>query len=267
MALLPEGGPEGAPVWQVVAGERQGGILVRACRALSSRMLPGRLSTGALVRELELAGERLRFERLTGSGPASGWVTVRVGGPEGGKALMVRRPGTGATGPAADSHAHVHWSPTSASTVPAPAACAERPFPLPIVVRPGDASSIEGLLALERACFGAEAVERQKWAPLRRWLFQATLPEARTLLDVAVLEGPCMPGFPHGSPWCILASSIAVCYRRLSMVSVVVVVVVTVALAVMVVARARAHACAPACACACTCSSGTISTSLRIYTL
>ena len=58
-----------------------------------------RLSTGSLVRELELKEQRLRFTRLTGAGPELGWVSIRhwahedegvqdVRGLEGGQPLL-----------------------------------------------------------------------------------------------------------------------------------------------------------------------------------
>lgn len=66
-------------VWEVVGGVGKGGVLVRAGRELSSPQARGRLSTGALVLELALEGERLKFLRLSGSGPSSGWISTSVG--------------------------------------------------------------------------------------------------------------------------------------------------------------------------------------------
>eukprot|EP00930_Biecheleria_cincta_P072010 TRINITY_DN59452_c0_g1_i1.p1 TRINITY_DN59452_c0_g1~~TRINITY_DN59452_c0_g1_i1.p1 ORF type:complete len:876 (+),score=154.69 TRINITY_DN59452_c0_g1_i1:26-2629(+) len=68
----------GHQIWEVVGGGDKRGILVRAGRALDSEQLPSRLSTGALVSELELAGDRLHFERLTGDGPSTGWVSIKL---------------------------------------------------------------------------------------------------------------------------------------------------------------------------------------------
>ncbi|CAE7949248.1 Senp7 [Symbiodinium sp. KB8] len=68
-----------APVWEVVGGGDFGGILVRQGSELSSQPCSERLSTGAVVEELERLGERLRYRRLQGLGPESGWVTVRLG--------------------------------------------------------------------------------------------------------------------------------------------------------------------------------------------
>lgn len=81
--------------WQVVGGADKGGIIVRAGQSTQSEQLAERLSTGALVRQLELVGERLSYELLSGSGPATGWASlslkdksllVRVGEAEAGEA-------------------------------------------------------------------------------------------------------------------------------------------------------------------------------------
>lgn len=37
-----------------------------------------RLERGALLRQLELVGDRLSFQRLTGAGPEKGWVSVKL---------------------------------------------------------------------------------------------------------------------------------------------------------------------------------------------
>jgi len=74
-------------VWVVVGGSDKGGILVREGKDTASPQSPERLSTGALVREQELDGERFHFERITGKGPVSGWVSTRLGT---GKDLLVR---------------------------------------------------------------------------------------------------------------------------------------------------------------------------------
>eukprot|EP00408_Alexandrium_pacificum_P064715 CAMPEP_0171177742 /NCGR_PEP_ID=MMETSP0790-20130122/12396_1 /TAXON_ID=2925 /ORGANISM="Alexandrium catenella, Strain OF101" /LENGTH=553 /DNA_ID=CAMNT_0011642649 /DNA_START=104 /DNA_END=1763 /DNA_ORIENTATION=- len=69
---------EEGPRWEVVGGGDKGGIMVREGRELNSPAEAERLSTGALVLELELAGDRLWFERLTGAGPDRGWVSTRL---------------------------------------------------------------------------------------------------------------------------------------------------------------------------------------------
>lgn len=65
-------------IWEVVGGSDKGGILAREGRDLKSPELPTRLSTGALVRELGQEGDRLHFERLTGTGPDRGWASVKL---------------------------------------------------------------------------------------------------------------------------------------------------------------------------------------------
>ncbi|CAE8714802.1 unnamed protein product [Polarella glacialis] len=72
--------------WEVVGGGDNGGLVVRESRELTSPQEPERLSTGALVGQLKLAGERLHFERLTGTGPDRGWVSISLKG----KALLVK---------------------------------------------------------------------------------------------------------------------------------------------------------------------------------
>eukprot|EP00747_Dinoflagellata_sp_TGD_P179402 gnl/TRDRNA2_/TRDRNA2_30172_c0_seq1.p1 gnl/TRDRNA2_/TRDRNA2_30172_c0~~gnl/TRDRNA2_/TRDRNA2_30172_c0_seq1.p1 ORF type:complete len:240 (+),score=40.58 gnl/TRDRNA2_/TRDRNA2_30172_c0_seq1:85-720(+) len=72
--------------WEVVGGKDNGGILVREGQDLASAQCKERLSTGAIVEEQVLAGERLNFKRLSGTGPDTGWVSLRVNG----KSLVVR---------------------------------------------------------------------------------------------------------------------------------------------------------------------------------
>ncbi|CAJ1391964.1 unnamed protein product [Effrenium voratum] len=67
-----------AQLWEVVGGVDKGGILVRSGQLLSSPEETSRLSTGALIRQEELVGERLRYTRLSGSGPLTGWVSLKV---------------------------------------------------------------------------------------------------------------------------------------------------------------------------------------------
>jgi len=74
---------ESASLWEVVGGGDKGGIIVRESEKLCSREV-GRLSRGALVRTLELCfvGGRLRYELVSGAGPASGWVSLGSSGKE-----------------------------------------------------------------------------------------------------------------------------------------------------------------------------------------
>eukprot|EP00930_Biecheleria_cincta_P088154 TRINITY_DN77394_c0_g1_i1.p1 TRINITY_DN77394_c0_g1~~TRINITY_DN77394_c0_g1_i1.p1 ORF type:complete len:430 (-),score=78.88 TRINITY_DN77394_c0_g1_i1:25-1263(-) len=79
--------------WKVVGdGGGKGGIIVREGQDLGSPELPGRLATSSVIEELELAGSRLRFTLLSGSGPSTGWVSLKLKG----KDLVVRE---GAQGP------------------------------------------------------------------------------------------------------------------------------------------------------------------------
>lgn len=70
-----EGGA--AAYWTVVGGSDAGGILVREGRELASPQLPERLGTGAVVQQLQLVGSRLRFRKVSGPGPESGWVSTK----------------------------------------------------------------------------------------------------------------------------------------------------------------------------------------------
>jgi len=65
-------------VWRVVGGADAGGILVRTGPGLSSSAEEERLATGAMVQERALAGERMCYQLLEGSGPSRGWVSVRT---------------------------------------------------------------------------------------------------------------------------------------------------------------------------------------------
>jgi len=65
-------------LWEVVGGADKGGIVVRAGQETTSKQEGERLSTGALVEEIELAGERLHYRKVRGGGPSVGWVSVRI---------------------------------------------------------------------------------------------------------------------------------------------------------------------------------------------
>jgi len=72
-------------VFEVVGGKENGGIKVREGKDVSSPEVAGgeRLATGARVRALDVAtGGRLRYELVHGSGPATGWVSLRVQGKD-----------------------------------------------------------------------------------------------------------------------------------------------------------------------------------------
>mmetsp|Transcript_76922 Transcript_76922/g.135537 ORF Transcript_76922/g.135537 Transcript_76922/m.135537 type:complete len:375 (+) Transcript_76922:67-1191(+) len=76
----------GGQCWEVVGGADKGGILVRSGQGTTSEQLSDRLGTGTFVEELELAGERLHYKKLRGSGPETGWVSVSLKD----KALLVK---------------------------------------------------------------------------------------------------------------------------------------------------------------------------------
>jgi len=69
-------------VWEVVGGGGRGGIIVRSGRGLSSPAEAERLSTGAVVRALERENGRVRYELVSGTGPASGWVSMASEGKD-----------------------------------------------------------------------------------------------------------------------------------------------------------------------------------------
>jgi surfactin synthase thioesterase subunit len=66
----------------VVGGADKGGILVRVGVDLKSKQLDERLSTGAVVEQISLTGERLNYKVITGTGPPEGWVSLKVSGKE-----------------------------------------------------------------------------------------------------------------------------------------------------------------------------------------
>jgi len=70
-------------IWEVVGGGAKGGLIVRAGKDTSTSEVGARLATGAIIRELEHDPTgRLRYELVSGTGPASGWVSTRVGAKE-----------------------------------------------------------------------------------------------------------------------------------------------------------------------------------------
>jgi [acyl-carrier-protein] S-malonyltransferase len=69
-----------AQMWEVVGGADKGGILVRQAADLKSPQYENRLSNGALIEELDVLGERLRYKLHDGSGPAEGWVSMSLKG-------------------------------------------------------------------------------------------------------------------------------------------------------------------------------------------
>eukprot|EP00435_Cladocopium_sp_Y103_P039216 s644_g10.t1 len=72
-----------AMMWEVVGGADKGGIIVREGSDLGSSIFSSRLATGAKVKEVEMAADgRLCYELVSGTGPASGWVTVNLKGKD-----------------------------------------------------------------------------------------------------------------------------------------------------------------------------------------
>lgn len=67
-----------AEVWEVVGGTDVGGIIVRKGVEVKSEAYAERLSTGALIEGLSLNDGRLQYKKLTGSGPETGWVTIKL---------------------------------------------------------------------------------------------------------------------------------------------------------------------------------------------
>eukprot|EP00930_Biecheleria_cincta_P037952 TRINITY_DN2607_c0_g2_i1.p1 TRINITY_DN2607_c0_g2~~TRINITY_DN2607_c0_g2_i1.p1 ORF type:complete len:427 (+),score=105.85 TRINITY_DN2607_c0_g2_i1:71-1282(+) len=89
------------PKWEVVGGKASGGILVKDGESLKSTQLDERLSTGAVVQEIELKGERLNYKLISGTGPESGWISLSLKG----SALVVKKesPKPTAVGPDGES--------------------------------------------------------------------------------------------------------------------------------------------------------------------
>lgn len=75
-------------VWQVVGGTATGGVLVRAGKGVCTARKDKRLEVGSRVRELELEGDRLHYQLVTGAGPSSGWVSTKLKGLD----LLLRVP-------------------------------------------------------------------------------------------------------------------------------------------------------------------------------
>eukprot|EP00930_Biecheleria_cincta_P028108 TRINITY_DN19600_c0_g2_i1.p1 TRINITY_DN19600_c0_g2~~TRINITY_DN19600_c0_g2_i1.p1 ORF type:complete len:648 (-),score=84.95 TRINITY_DN19600_c0_g2_i1:88-1956(-) len=65
-------------IWEVVGGAEKGGILVRRGQDLGTAQESERLSLGALVEEVKLVGQRLKYARLTGTGPDTGWASIKL---------------------------------------------------------------------------------------------------------------------------------------------------------------------------------------------
>jgi len=62
--------------FEVVGGSSKGGIIVRKGKEVSSEEVPERLSKGSLVKALDYEAGRIHYELVSGTGPASGWVST-----------------------------------------------------------------------------------------------------------------------------------------------------------------------------------------------
>jgi [acyl-carrier-protein] S-malonyltransferase len=67
-----------AQMWEIIGGSATGGLLVREGAELKSKECSERVSTGALVQELELVGQRLHYKLVEGTGPSEGWVSLTL---------------------------------------------------------------------------------------------------------------------------------------------------------------------------------------------
>mmetsp|Transcript_16832 Transcript_16832/g.47907 ORF Transcript_16832/g.47907 Transcript_16832/m.47907 type:complete len:207 (+) Transcript_16832:91-711(+) len=75
-------------LWEVVGDLRSGGIPVWSGPDAGPVDGPNLLAHGAVIQEVDGVGECIQFQRLTGEGPDSGWVNIRV--PQGGARLLER---------------------------------------------------------------------------------------------------------------------------------------------------------------------------------
>lgn len=67
-------------LWKIVGGADKGGIIVRTGELLTTSAEKERLTTGSKVSELKLVGDRLNYNLVEGSGPRTGWISVRLAG-------------------------------------------------------------------------------------------------------------------------------------------------------------------------------------------
>jgi len=63
--------------WEVVDAGSSDGVIVRKGKEKTSAEEKDRLEEGAVVEQEELVGERLKFKKVSGKGPASGWVSIK----------------------------------------------------------------------------------------------------------------------------------------------------------------------------------------------
>lgn len=64
-------------LWKVVGGKKGVPIIVRTSDSESSRQMALRLAVGAIVQQQDIAGNRMFYRRIRGSGPDFGWVSLQ----------------------------------------------------------------------------------------------------------------------------------------------------------------------------------------------
>eukprot|EP00930_Biecheleria_cincta_P060792 TRINITY_DN4638_c0_g4_i1.p1 TRINITY_DN4638_c0_g4~~TRINITY_DN4638_c0_g4_i1.p1 ORF type:complete len:962 (-),score=205.08 TRINITY_DN4638_c0_g4_i1:117-3002(-) len=69
-------------LFEVVGGAHQGGIVVRSGCEPASTFGETKLSTGAVVKALECRDGKLHYELVEGTGPSTGWVTMKLLGKD-----------------------------------------------------------------------------------------------------------------------------------------------------------------------------------------
>lgn len=105
-------------LWEVVGGVDKGGILVREGQDLKSPATVDRLSTAAVLEEVALIGDRLSYKLVTGTGPVTGWISIKISG----KDLAVPKAGTqDQPAPEAEPKEPADWPATLAAALSAPA--------------------------------------------------------------------------------------------------------------------------------------------------
>lgn len=114
-------------LWEVIGGADKGGILVRDGAATTSTAKDERLSTGALIEEIELRAERLHYRLLEGTGPEAGWIAVKITN----KDLAVKTDRRPKAAPAAAPAAPAPAAAAAGAAVAVPAA-AEAAAPAPV---------------------------------------------------------------------------------------------------------------------------------------
>jgi ankyrin repeat protein len=62
--------------WMVTPSREQGGIIVRSAKSLQSPAFQLRLAVGAVIEELSVEGNRMKYKKISGSGPETGWVNI-----------------------------------------------------------------------------------------------------------------------------------------------------------------------------------------------